>query len=66
MGENLLTPRELRERLSISKTFYDTLIKEDMPHMKISPRARRFNYDEVVAWLETRKVNSESGDEGGS
>lgn len=70
--EKLLTPAELREKLSISLPTYQRMLAEGMPSHRTGKSEKahhRFNYDKVLAWMERpSKANTfpESGDGDGS
>jgi len=52
--EALLTKKQLADRLALSQSFINQLMKEEgLPHFRIG-RAVRFRVREVVAWLQKR------------
>jgi len=55
--EKLLTPKKLRDVLSISERGYHRLIADGMPCLRVgdAPGAhRRYDLEKVLAWLEDR------------
>jgi len=57
-----LTPAELMNAIKISTTTYKMWVKEGMPCVRLSssPNAhRRFNLEEVEAWLKERHTPKE-------
>jgi excisionase family DNA binding protein len=52
--ENLLTKKQLAEKLELSQSYISLLMKDEgLPHLKIG-RAVRFKISEVVIWLHKR------------
>lgn len=60
--ENLLRPKDLSERLSISiPTLYRRMKEPDFPKkVRISSQAIGFKESEVLAWIESQKEESEA------
>ena len=49
--ENLLTKKQLAEKLELSQSYISLLMKDEgLPHLKIG-RAVRFKISEVAVWL---------------
>lgn len=51
--KNLITTKTLSELLSVTEVTIWRWRKEGMPFKKLGSRVR-FDYDEVIAWLEER------------
>ncbi|MCJ1222246.1 MULTISPECIES: helix-turn-helix transcriptional regulator [Paenibacillus] len=51
----LVDVKELQKRYMISRPTVYELVKEGMPHIRISERILRFDPDEVRRWFEERQ-----------
>jgi predicted DNA-binding transcriptional regulator AlpA len=51
----LVDAKEIQRRFKISRPTIFELMKEGMPHIRISERILRFDPDEVLRWFEERQ-----------
>lgn len=51
----LVSVKQIEKRLGVSRGTVFRLMREGMPHKKLTPRTLRFDEDEVIAWIERRQ-----------
>lgn len=54
----LVDAKDIQKRYKISRPTVYELIKEGMPHIRISERILRFDPDEVMRWFEERQAKA--------
>lgn len=52
-NSNYCTKKELAQRLKVSLSTINNLIKRGVPHIKME-KAVRFDFDEVINWLKEK------------
>jgi predicted site-specific integrase-resolvase len=53
---NILTRRELADNLGVHPMTIKRWEKEGLPVMTISSKTKRYNYQEVITWMEEREL----------
>ena len=57
MSSKLLTYQEVSALTGVREsTLYSLVCRKQIPHIRLSGRMVRFNYDEVLTWIEAHRV----------
>lgn len=51
----LVDIKQVMIRLGVSRGTVFRLMRDGMPHKKLTPRTLRFDIDDVLKWIETRQ-----------